>query len=646
MAAQYEYFRGPGESGDKRDEGQARRLYLLLSGYTMERLADFHRALTGLAKAPGPKARLAEALAELFDLQTQEEFAAFSVGLPPHLREALARGVTEDWIGVAEVEKGRGSAIVRHEKMRWSYESDAVLVADARLGFFRLDGRGEWLALEGWIRELLLPFVPKPRGWEALALPKSPRECWSVAEGVTEILPLFRAALRDQLAAFDPVELARKGLKKRGIAALRAASGIPAFGRAAAFGLDSAEHLARFLALFGAGQSAAEKDTLGFIKAVVEDFFQGKKAKAARGTATARHDASPMAGLADSYYEQAALLDHLTRRAGYQLPSYAGLTPARGDFHMALDLLEGLWQRAPGAWMDAGALFDCLRYRLASFRFTDLEVEPLALGVKADSIRLEAGEIQSDPYESFIPVDGPLRRYVVARPLFEGYVYLFAALGLLEIAEAEPALRLLRKGKTAPISAADCLSALRLTPLGRFCLGYCAERPERQTQFFEAIADSELLVVTFRGSSLERRLYLNLVATPLGEERWRFTEARFIEGCETPEKIDARIADFRRLIESEPSARWRAFFAGIKTRAAVLTALEAAVLLPLPADPEIRRIFTEHPRIRALVRRVEDGSVVVRADELPALCKLLASEGFWAPQLKRPGRKRGDADFG
>ena len=636
MDGQYELFRAATRTAKTRDESQSSRIELILSNYTIDQLAAFYRSLTGSAQLPKPKGRLAGAVARLLDIQSAQEYAALMGSLPAALREALERAVFEDWIpvkdlearhGVTVIEKGRGSS--------YYWEKPAILPA-SRLELFALSEDKSHLALPGWLREFFIPFVTKPALWELHPLAAAPGQSWAIDQGIADILPLFRKALGDILQTMERRDLARKGLKKSELGRLRASSGLPAFGAAAARGLDSAELLARFLALFDLSDSAGQRESEMFLKSLVGQFFAGRSpTKDSKNRELAYYYS-----LADCWFEQAALFDHLSRRPGYTVSVLDAIPPARSDFKIALKLLEGLGP--PGTWVDARVLFTSLCLHLVTFRVTDDESERHALGIKAESISLGGQTTGVQRYESFLPAGETLRRDCIARPIFEGYVYLFACLGLLEIAEQEPPLPLLRKGKSEPISSADCLAALRLTPLGRWCLGFDKERPPRPEARFEAIADEELLIVTFRGSSLERRLYLDLVAEPLGAERWRFTEARFIAGCDSVARIEGRIADFTRLIASESSPRWLSFFEGLRRRAAILSAMEAAFVIPLPADPAIRRVFVDNPRIRALAKRVEDGSIVVRADRLPALAKLLTELGFWAPAIKKPKAPRED----
>lgn len=637
MGDQHDLFSSVGTpaGGGKPKRGDTKhhdRIAHMLSAFSVPELEDIYRALVREGKLPIPKIRLVEAIASMLDIASREDYEMFLVRLDPRLRALVVRGVFESWIPRRDFEAVLGPLFPTSQEPYYSYlrRIDPTL----QLGLFIIDFERDHLDLLGWLRPILAPFAPRPEGLTIAALSTAPAPPWSVAASITDILPLFRKRLASVLASKSTWEMLRKGLTKTALADLKKASGLPAFSAAAEEGLDSAGILARFLMLFDWDTSSQEP--WQFIKLLVDRFFLPLSREALTNIRqNVGTEAFDLAQFALSSYEQICLFDHLSGYKSSLLTPAALPVPARRDFRTVCDILEEIEKARSGGWADARALFTALDLRQHRFAVVKEDAENESLGLKADVFLLKDKPQDEPLYEHTFRVDGPYRRECLARPVFEQYVYLFATLGLFEIAEAEPPRLLIRKGKEVPICPADCLAAIRLTPLGRWCLGYTKELPALQVTSFEALADEELLLVTFRGTSLERRIYLDTVATPLGVERWRFSEARFIAGCDSPAQIEARIADFRRLIAPKPSARWEAFFSTCMARASVLSAIVPAYLLPLPPDPAIRRVFIDNPRIRAIVKRVEGEAVLVEAEHFPALVKLLAAEGFWAPDLKK-----------
>jgi hypothetical protein len=152
--------------------------------------------------------------------------------------------------------------------------------------------------------------------------------------------------------------------------------------------------------------------------------------------------------------------------------------------------------------------------------------------------------------------------------------------------------------------------------------------PQPKKQVFETITDKELLLVTFKGISLERRLFLDQIGIPLGEERYRVTEASFIKGCTSPAEILKRIEKFKLLIDAEPSPRWVQFFTSVERRSTLFCHGEEVLLYTFPDDPEIRRMFATDPAFKKLLIRAEDNKVVVRKGNQKAFPKAPDEHGY------------------
>lgn len=634
MHTQFDQVQSSRDEAREKGETEAARVRLVqqLSILTVDVLQGIYRAVTGEVRCPAPKIRLVEALASSLLITNEAEHEAFMSRFTPGIRSLIELAVFESWIPVETFEVHAGPAFVEQSYQYYGFRKE--LRPEAHLDLFRCSQTDDHFALHPWLRELLAPFAPKPAGWEPKVFASISSESWSVADSIQDILPLFRNRTKEFLAGREVLDIVRKGFRKSECVDLRKSSGLPAFRNAGEAGLDSGELLARFLVLFD--RDGTPEDPLDAIKLFVERFLSGFPPVDPPDVADyAKRSEYELGMFATSVYEQMALLDHLSRRESGLMQVAARIPPARREFAFVLKNLEALGKGSQCVWLDADELFTALDQRRFGFAVVDALEERRALGLKADKYLADESSSNRETYESMRDVSEALRRDCLARPVFEQYVYLFAALGILEIAEREPACPVIRKGKAVPVSPADCLGFFRLTELGRWCLGYSSLRPAVDKSGFVALADEELLIVTFRGSSLERRLYLDAVAVPLGPERWRFSEARFIEGCDSFSRILSRIDDFRRLISATPSRRWETFFDGILTRAEIIQDVTQVLRLRIPQDPAIRRIFLENSKIRALVLRVEDGSVIFDADRLGELSKLLAAEGFWAPDLRR-----------
>lgn len=252
MKNTYFYFRKPAKGGymregRERDPKQVQRLEELLSRLTVNEIAPIYESLTGETKVPSPKGRLCATLAAVLDVQSEDEFSPLWDSLPDYLRDAMLLGIVEEWFDPKAIETKHGIiAVVR--KKEYGYSEKWIIVPNRRLGLFLAYPHRPLLSLPGWLRELFVPFVPKPQSWTLSPLAAKPESTWSNEAGIIDALPLLSRSLEFGAGARDSWEFSKKGLNKTEIARLRSGSGVAPFGIAAALGLDSVELLARYFA--------------------------------------------------------------------------------------------------------------------------------------------------------------------------------------------------------------------------------------------------------------------------------------------------------------------------------------------------------------------------------------------------------------
>jgi hypothetical protein len=183
-----------------------------------------------------------------------------------------------------------------------------------------------------------------------------------------------------------------------------------------------------------------------------------------------------------------------------------------------------------------------------------------------------------------------------------------------------------------PISVFDGLKTVKITELGRWCLGISSSPPEFKKSKYEAIADSELFLVTVRGRSLERTLFLDSIGEKLGADRWRINPGTFISGCENKAQIEERINKFHALIESNPAPHWESLFDTVRDRADFFNkCVVDAIVYKLPSDDKSRRETVSElladPELRAIAMRAEGGMLVVPRRNEKRFYALLSAHG-------------------
>jgi hypothetical protein len=573
----------------------------LLNRLNMEEIRSLAKEFFGKPPAAKTKAELVKVSAELFAFPGVEDFDHWFFSLPELSQEILRWIIFEEYVPLAAVEKKYGITLIRENKRRYYWDDKYEIREEHRLNFvhaFLLHNQ-IILSLSVFPRMVIQPWlVPPPEltipGCR-LALPESP-EGWDNSLGIAESFPLLCDALKtltEGMAKPDR-DKAVRGFKKRDINELRNSSGFPAFPPGDA--PDSADLAARFVLCMRNYKPRRPADGQDEVRKMVEEFFGETSLYAGLWNAPDRN-----------FLEFNLFLDHLSRNPGYYLENSGHLPPSRRIFHHIL-----LEIARDGGLFDADKLALYILGTWQSFLFCEETIER-SLKIRADSFTIGGITFEDAYYEDYHPV-GPLRFELLVKPVFKAYCYLFAALGLLEITcQSSPSVYV-KKGKTVPVSPYDSLKTLRITGFGRWCLGLSDKRPPRPKREYEAIADKELFLVTVRGNSLERTVYLDRIGQKLGEDRWRISPASFIQGCEDKKQIEDRIRRFKDLIDPEPAPHWEELFRLVTFRAGIFDLRRTdALVYSLPEDRAMAEELLKDPELKGIVLRAEGRLLVVPA---------------------------------
>jgi len=588
----------------------------IMENYTVKQLHQIRQCL-GVDFKTGNKDDLVSAiLGFLTSLEENEQFQEWFESLPPYLSQAIEETSFKGYIDVGVVETAAGESVsVPRSSYYYNYQQTNPALRLAIFYLYRNYGR-TLLCMDPLFRRLMPSLLPAPPDYIMGPCAEQESSGWSVAETLSESMPLLLKSVDQLLEDRSRHEtILRRGLNKRDIKGLRKSSAFPPFPLGAKTGTDPIDLITRFLMIDPAQlKRSRTKDVRDFIKGVVKTFFTIPPS----GKIVSHYL------IIDSNFERSVLCPHVSKGPGPR--RYRSLFPphpaARRIFRQILDIMA-----EAGDWYDLNQMAESIQMQALPFTIWSNDTDANELIVKGEELKLPEGKIQIDSWEKgFIP-DVYLNFPLITRPLLKGYCYLMASLGLLEIEEEEPARLLKKKGTLTPISPYDGLIRVRITPFGAWCLGFSKEKPELRRIHYEAIADRELPLITYRGQSLECKVFLERIGDPIGEDRFRVSEASFIRDCSSPEDIAHMIDEFHRLITKDPAGHWDALFTRVKARALLFEHEEPCMMIQLPDDRELRRLFVDEKKISSLVVRAEGGRIVVRQRDYKKLRKALGAYG-------------------
>jgi len=588
-----------------------------VQGYTVEQLHQIRKCLGFEFKRGDKNALVSATLGFLSLLGEEQQFNKWFDSLPSYLSLALEEATFKGFIDAGMVETAAGRPILKGDRVYY-YDDYRTIRPDVRLGVFDLYRRYDrtLLVLQPLFRLLLSSWLPAPSGYLASPCAEQAGEGWSAAETMSESMPLLLKSLGQLLADYwKRDKTLRRGLNKTDVKELRKSSAFPSFPIAGKLGIDPIELVARFLMIDPRQLDVAgTTDIRDFIKGLVSDFF------------TAPESGEVLSGYTaiDSSFEFSALCPHLSGSRGSRRYSsvFSAYPAARYIFQTLITMMA-----KSGAWFNVNEIAESIRMQPITFTIFWNSYGSSEILLKGEALDLPEGPIEPNDWENGFTPDVYLEHYLITIPLLKSYCYLMAALGLLEIEETAPAKLLTKKGKLIPISPAEALTRARITGFGAWCLGASEEKPELREVRYEAIADRELPLVTYRGQSLECKVFLERIGDPIGEDRFRMSEARFIRDCTSKADIDRRIAEFHRLIADEPAAHWEELFSRVQERARLFEDEEPCVMIKLPDDRELRRAFLEDKKLASLVVRAEGARIVVREQNYRKLRKALEEYG-------------------
>jgi hypothetical protein len=594
----------------------------LFSNLSMDYLTAAYRDLFRRKPETKKKAELIREITGDLYFPGLTQFEQWFRSLHPLAQTILARIVFEEYIPLKTLEKEYGVSLSEKIKVNsWSTTVSVRFIKELRLNFLPVYSCCDHpiACIPFGLRWILAPwFVPPPEIHLENCLsdvqePPPGAPVWNNSAGVAESWPLLCDSLGSLADRMDGQERAKfsRGLKKRNLAELRQSSGLPPFPLAGDFAPDSVDLSARFLFMMKNGQVHRPKDGQKAINSLVDAFF-GEETLYPK-----------------SYYypdrnvlEFSILIDHLSRTPGYYLNENKALPPSRMVFRQIL-----LDIAADGRRFDADKLARRIKLTGAPFFFADSNIEE-SLKWKAQSLSLEGIEFKQEYYDEFHPV-GFLRYELLLKPLFKAYCYLFACLGILEITQEKPLLPGVFREKPCAASPYDSLKTVKITELGLWCLGLKDTAPKPPERQYEAIADKELFLVTVRGESLERKVYLDKIGRKLGEDRWRISPASFISDCLSKRDIEDRIKRFHSLIDPNPAPHWTGLFEKLRSRSGLFGFPEDDYLVfRLPDDRSLTEELLSDRDLAPVVLRAEGRLLIVPRKNEKKFFTLLGEHGI------------------
>lgn len=212
-------------------------------------------------------------------------------------------------------------------------------------------------------------------------------------------------------------------------------------------------------------------------------------------------------------------------------------------------------------------------------------------------------------------------------PFIKGSLFLFAAMGILDIAYDLPDVETMGKTCNSPY---DGLAYIRLSALGAYLLGKAdtyVPPAAIQTQTIK-LSSSALLIIA-DGNADHNALLLEPYAEKIDEKHYKVTYEHFFAGCRSKRELKAKIERFKNGFSADIPANWHAFFEELEQKMDPLDEPESLYVFKIdPSNTELIQLLARDPILKTKVMKAENYHVLIPKDQWASFKKRLRSFGY------------------
>ncbi len=256
-------------------------------------------------------------------------------------------------------------------------------------------------------------------------------------------------------------------------------------------------------------------------------------------------------------------------------------------------------------WISVDNLFDYFAYR-------DLKI-PLYEEI-SDQGKIQHPNLDAYYYDNPKQVNVFTAHYYVWQALLRGSVFLYASLGLMEVAYGNVDTSDLGGSYYSPY---DGLSHFKLTPLGAYVLGITKtyQTPAGIEEAYSLVlSKDELQIVVKKGAESLDKL-LSLFCIRISPTRYQFSDAVFLKSCQSSKDIEQKIKLFKQKVGVDLPPNWSAYFKQMLANTKMVKRNSKYVVFSLEAtNNALHQLVAKDAQLKQLVHKAEGFNLVVLSD--------------------------------
>lgn len=219
--------------------------------------------------------------------------------------------------------------------------------------------------------------------------------------------------------------------------------------------------------------------------------------------------------------------------------------------------------------------------------------------------------------------------YVVI-PFIKSVLFLLGTMGVLELYYDYPSINNCLYLKNGYLSKYDGLKYVKITALGKYCLGRIEDFDFAHTKDEgEVVLDEDRLIATIIGDVPVKTMFLERVSQKIAVNKYKFTKENFLRGLNGYQELEDRIAEFKTKISDNLNELWQGFFDDLVEKSSAIKAEHQFVVLKLKNDRELISTITKDERFKSLLLKGEDFHVLVKSENVGQVVDLFKEYGYY-----------------
>jgi len=223
---------------------------------------------------------------------------------------------------------------------------------------------------------------------------------------------------------------------------------------------------------------------------------------------------------------------------------------------------------------------------------------------------------------------------VFLAPLVKSIFFLFASLGIVNIAYDYPQHDRYQIYNREYLTVFDGLKYVKLSDFGKYILSitdsYNFKTEKKPTK---VLLDEKRLIIRIEGDGRLERMVLDRFADQIGENYYKISNQSFLENCHSKNDIKNNVSIFKDKLSSNPPLIWNEFFKEIENKINPLQFKDDIRIYKIKPGKEIISLIARDETLKRNILKVEDYHIAIERRNINKVKKRLRKFGFFIDNI-------------